>query len=434
MKLSSLKGKSWQAFGEALTSESSDDETDNEDPLALPTTSTKTRHNRGSFVRLKRRDIPLYGYCPETDPFAIVTCRHCRKILKSTALKRHIDMRHDPMVKLEKIPDKYGNVEKIEKIKDAVEKISVSQHGEKSSVSNSQSSDTSQKRHRHVQRKSTPSDNSNDAVPMQIDAPTQPPPPPPPPIQVPIIPQPITVIAPSESSSASNSPQPRRKKRKTMEQPQAQQPIAVVTTAAPQIVTNNTETFQTTSTAPPILQQPQPSVVVSTSVSQQPTIVTATAAPTTCRIIMSSSPPPLAPITTTNEAPPSVWIVTPSPAVIIDGSFVVKPLETEIDTEIDLKDLKVLKPAIKESQGETSTHLTASNWYTTQPRPLALNTFNMRKINAQRYVMATQRKLIELNRTLRQDDKISNAVTKPQPKTWSFIERSQVFIPFRVTH
>ena len=172
-----------------------DDETDNEDPLALPTTSTKTRHNRGSFVRLKRRDIPLYGYCPETDPFAIVTCRHCRKILKSTALKRHIDMRHDPMVKLEKIPDKYGNVEKIEKIKDAVEKISVTQHTEKSSVSNSQSTETSQKRHRHIQRKSTPTDNSNDAVPMQIEAPPQPPPPPPPPIQVSIISQQTTVIA-----------------------------------------------------------------------------------------------------------------------------------------------------------------------------------------------------------------------------------------------
>ncbi|KAL7015997.1 hypothetical protein ACKWTF_016765 [Chironomus riparius] len=434
MKLSSLKGKSWQAFGEALTSESSDDETDNEDPLALPTTSTKTRHNRGSFVRLKRRDIPLYGYCPETDPFAIVTCRHCRKILKSTALKRHIDMRHDPMVKLEKISDKYGNAEKIEKIKDAVEKISVTQHAEKSSVSSSQSSETLQKRHRHAQRKSTTSDNSNDPVPMQIEALPQPPPPPPPPIQVPKILQPPTVIAPSESSSASNSPQPRRKKRKTMVHPQPQKPIPVVTTTtASQIVTNNTETFQSTSKASPVL-QPTPSIVVSTSAPQQQTIVTATAAPTTCRIIMSSSPPPLAPITTTNEAPPSVWIVTPSPAVIIDGSFVMKPLEAEIDTEIDLKDLKVLKPALKESQAETSTQLTASNWYTTQPRPLALNTFNMRKINTQRYVMATQRKLIELNRTLRQDDKIINAVTKAQPKTWSFIERSQVFIPFRVTH
>lgn len=347
-----------------------------EAPAEDPLSSLPIRKSRGSIVRLKKRDIPLYGYCPESEPFAIVSCRHCRMVLKAAALKRHIDLRHEPVVKIEKIPEKY-----VEKISGGVEKISVAET----------------KRSRHVQRKSTPSDNSNDSI--QIEAAPPPPqpvvavqpvvkivevPPPLPPPQI----QQVTLIQPSESSSASNSPQPRRKKRK-------QQHESVVVTEP---------TFQTLTTTQS----------------------------TSCRLIMSSSPPPLAPIT--QEAPPSVWIVTPSPAVIIDGSFVVKPLEAEIDTEIDLKDLKVLKPAVKETQSETQTQLTSSNWYATHPRPLALNTFNMRKINAQRYVMATQRKLIELGRTLRQDDKISTTVTKPQPKTWSFIERSQVFIPFRVTH
>lgn len=196
-----------------------------------------------------------------------------------------------------------------------------------------------------------------------------------------------TLPSTTESSSASNSPQPRRRKRKLVEE-------AV-------------ETFQNSTAAPP----------------------------TACRIIVepseivirdASSPPPLAPI-----AQPSVWIVTPSPVTIIDGSFVVKPLEQE-EPEIDLKDLKVLKPLVKESLPETPTLLTPSNWYATQPRPLAVNTFNMRKLNAQRYVMATQRKLIELGRNLRTDEKV--VAGKSQPKTWSFIERSQVFIPFRVTH
>lgn len=298
-------------------------------------------------------------------------------VLKAAALKRHIDLRHEPVVKIEKM--------NVDKISGGVEKISVVPTSEK----------TESKRHRHVQRKSTPvEENQIEAAPPPPVVIPQPiivpkivtPPPPPPPV-----PQ-VTVVPSSESSSASNSPQPRRKKRK--------QNLEPVVTQEP--------TFQTLATPPP-----------------QPT-------PQPCRIIMSSSPPPLAPIT--QEAPPSVWIVTPSPAVIIDGSFVVKPLEAEIDTEIDLKDLKVLKPAVKEQQSESQTQLTSSNWYATQPRPLTLNTFNMRKINAQRYVMATQRKLIELGRTLRQDDKISTTVTKPQPKTWSFIERSQVFIPFRVTH
>ncbi|KAG5667094.1 hypothetical protein PVAND_015093 [Polypedilum vanderplanki] len=404
LRLSDFKGKSWHSFGEALASESSDDDTDTEvaeDPLALPSTSS-TRHNRGSVVRLKRRDYHIYGYRPETDPFAVVTCRHCRKVLKSTALRRHIDMRHEPVVKLDRI----------DKISGEVGKISVE--------------NKSEKRHRHVPRKTTPPP-PKEIIPAQIEVAPQPP-------ALPVLPiqpkqqqqqqsQPPPLITtttatvvqqqqqqqPSESSSASNSPQPRRKKRKQTLEPIQQQPTQQVTT---------TETFQAAA------------VSMTATASLPPPIVTQ--APTPCRIIMSSSPPPLAPIT--NEAPPSVWIVTPSPAVIIDGSFVVKPLEAEIDTEIDLKDLKVLKPAVKEQQPETATSLTASNWYTTQPRPLALNTFNMRKINAQRYVMATQRKLIELGRTLRQDDKITNAVVKPQPKTWSFIERSQVFIPFRVTH
>lgn len=219
------------------------------------------------------------------------------------------------------------------------------------------------KRHRHFQRKSaTPSENSNDAVYFE------------------------TLPTSTESSSASNSPQPRRRKRKLVEE-------AI-------------ETFQNSATAAP---------------------------PTTCRIIVepeivqtiseirdASSPPPLAPI-----AQPSVWIVTPSPVTIIDGSFVVQPLEQE-EPEIDLKDLKVLKPLVKESLPETPTLLTPSNWYATQPRPLAVNTFNMRKLNAQRYVMATQRKLIELGRNLRTEEKVVGG--KIQPKTWSFIERSQVFI------
>lgn len=219
-------------------------------------------------------------------------------------------------------------------------------------------------RHRHFQRKSaTPSENSNDAVYFE------------------------TLPTSTESSSASNSPQPRRRKRKLVEE--------------------GIETFQNSATAAP---------------------------PTSCRIIVepseivqtiseirdASSPPPLAPI-----AQPSVWIVTPSPVTIIDGSFVVQPLEQE-EPEIDLKDLKVLKPLVKESLPETPTLLTPSNWYAAQPRPLAVNTFNMRKLNAQRYVMATQRKLIELGRNLRTEEKVVGG--KSQPKTWSFIERSQVFI------
>ena len=368
----------------------------------MPATSSAKRQKKGgSIVRLKKRDMSLYGRCPQTDPFSVVTCRNCKMVLKPQALKNHMERRHekerkhelgDAVVKLEKyIPaeklsfDKTtsGVTEKFDKISvviDRYDKIPATvQSFNNTAVEKSEKHEkpSEPKRHRHFQRKSTtPSDNSNDAI--HFEAPTQT----------------VTIPSTTESSSASNSnsPQPRRRKRKHVEDP--------------------VETFQSSTAAAPT---------------------------TTCRIIVdpseivirdASSPPPLAPIT--NEPAPSVWIVTPSPTVIIDGSFVVKPLEQEIEPEVDLKDLKVLKPLIKETLTETPTLLTPSNWYSSQPKPLAVNTFNMRKLNAQRYVMATQRKLIELGRNLRTEEKVPSG--KVPPKTWSFIERGVSFIPFRVTH
>lgn len=352
-------------------------------------------------MRLKKRDVSLYGHCPQTDPFSVVVCRHCRMVLKPPALKSHIDrQRHekdrkhdlgDAVVKLEKLApaiserpvfDKTSCVtEKFDKISVVIDKYEPkplagvqSFSGAAEKVEKLEKASDVLKRHRHFRRKSaTPSENSNDAG-VHFEAPTQT-------VQ--------TVPSTTDSSSASNSPQPRRRK------------------LAFKHVDEAVETFHN--------------------------------APATCRIIVdpteivirdASSPPPLAPIT--NEAAPSVWIVTPSPTVIIDGSFVVKPLEQEIEPEVDLKDLKVLKPLMKESLSDTPTLLTPSNWYATQPKPLTVNTFNLRKLNAQRYVLATQRKLIELGRNLRTEEKV--ATGKVPPKTWSFIERGVSFIPFRVTH
>lgn len=362
-----------------------DDETDIEDDPSSGPSSAKRHKKRGSIVRLKKRDMSLYGQCPQTDPFSVVICRNCRMVLKPQCLKNHIDRRHelgDAVVKLEKycapVDKTSGVTEKFDKISvviDRFEKVPATVQSFSNAVEKIEKHEkpAEPKRHRHFQRKSTtPSDNSNDAV--HFETPTQT----------------VTIPSTTESSSASNSPQPRRRKRKHAEEP--------------------VETFQNS-----------------------------TASTTTCRIIVdpseivmrdASSPPPLAPIT--NEPAPSVWIVTPSPTVIIDGSFVVKPLEQEIEPEVDLKDLKVLKPLIKETLTETPTLLTSSNWYATQPKPLAVNTFNMRKLNAQRYVMATQRKLIELGRNLRTEEKVPSG--KVPPKTWSFIERGVSFIPFRVTH
>lgn len=358
-----------------------------EEDLLVPTTG-KRQHKNGPIVRLKKRDMYLYGNCAQTDQFSVVVCRFCRMVLKPNCLKSHIDRKHhekerkhelsEAVVKIEKLRSSVERAifEKTSVVTEKFDKIVVDSKipsvvmNFTAAVDENSEKTNELKRNRHFQRKSTtPSENSNDAVHIEAS------------IQA----APATTES-SSASNSSNSPQSKRRKRKRDE---------------------SIETFHSN------------------------------AAPASCHIIVepqeivirdASSPPPLAPIT--NE--PSVWIVTPSPTIIVDGSFVVKPLEQESEPEIDLKDLKVLKPLMKETIAETTTLLTPSNWYSTQPRPLAVNTFNLRKLNAQRYVMATQRKLIELGRNLRTEEKVVGG--KAAPKTWSFIERGVSFIPFRVTH
>jgi hypothetical protein len=371
-------------------------------------TSSGNRHSkRGSIVRLKFRDSSLYGHCPQTDPFAVVVCRHCRMVLKAPCLKGHIERRHDKdrkydlaeaVVKLEKYTERPTVVDKTSGVTEKFDKISVvldkyekipSFNGIVEKVEKVDKNADLKQRQRHFQRKSTTPSESNDST--HFDSSQS---------------QTIAVPSTTESSSASNSPQPKRRKRKHL----------VVETAT--ATANVVETFQTTAKAPTACVQHHHRIIVE---------------PSEIVIRDARSPPPLAPIT--NEPHPSVWIVTPSPAVIIDGSFMVKPIleQQEAEPEIDLKDLKVLKPLVKETLPDTHTLLTPSNWYATQPRPLAVNTFNLRKLNAQRYVMATQRKLIELGRNLRTEEKVVGG--KVSPKTWSFLERSQVsFIPFRVSN
>lgn len=164
--------------------------------------------------------------------------------------------------------------------------------------------------------------------------------------------------------------------------------------------------------------------------------------PTFIPLAHTSSPPPLAPITSkSNDPHTSVVLKITMPTTVIDGSFLVQPLEQD-EAEIDLKDLKILKPIVKDSMASVDhqTHLTSSNFFAGQPKPLAMNTFNLRKINAQRYVMSAQRKLVEFskNLNLKSEEKVVTGKLAT-PKTWSFIERSQVFtipnpIYTRITH
>lgn len=61
--------------------------------------------------RLKQKDMPLFGHCPETDVFYTVVCSTCGMILMPHALKDHCEKRHGETV------DKYGDKSNSDKLK-----------------------------------------------------------------------------------------------------------------------------------------------------------------------------------------------------------------------------------------------------------------------------------------------------------------------------
>lgn len=147
-------------------------------------------------------------------------------MLKTPALKSHVERhRHekerkhelgDAVVKLEKLSSTSEKLAIDKTVTEKFDKISVivDKH-EKAGPSNSSlcanpmdkiekvEKTTDSKRHRNFQRKSTPSENSNDAV--HFEAPSQQTAP--------------TLSSTTESSSASNSPKPRPRKRKIIDDP-----------------------------------------------------------------------------------------------------------------------------------------------------------------------------------------------------------------------
>ena len=49
---------------------------------------------RGSSMKLRLEDMPLFGLCPSQDEFYLVVCEHCEQVIKPQALRSHIESRH----------------------------------------------------------------------------------------------------------------------------------------------------------------------------------------------------------------------------------------------------------------------------------------------------------------------------------------------------
>lgn len=107
-------------------------------------------------------------------------------------------------------------------------------------------------------------------------------------------------------------------------------------------------------------------------------------------------------------------------------------IENYLTEKIDIKDLKLLKPVLSSTSNtlretQNSSHcnyhpdcgysnlsslefssIKPSQWYNQVPKPLAVNTFQMRHLGGGGYVLNSQRKMIEMRKSLRQDTNYSN--------------------------
>merc|ERR1712045_327259 len=45
-------------------------------------------------MKLRKKDMPLYGHCPAQDEFFLVVCKTCGHVIKPQALQKHIEQRH----------------------------------------------------------------------------------------------------------------------------------------------------------------------------------------------------------------------------------------------------------------------------------------------------------------------------------------------------
>jgi hypothetical protein len=43
-----------------------------------------------NFFFFSFTDMPLFGYCPEVDPFVGVECNYCQKLVKTPFFRHHV--------------------------------------------------------------------------------------------------------------------------------------------------------------------------------------------------------------------------------------------------------------------------------------------------------------------------------------------------------
>ncbi|XP_071529344.1 uncharacterized protein [Panulirus ornatus] len=88
--LTNFEGQKWSLWAERLGMNSPTSDSEDEE-------NTKTRRE-STTTRLKKEEMPIYGYCPRWEDFYLVVCDVCGHAIKPQALKQHIELRHGGLV------------------------------------------------------------------------------------------------------------------------------------------------------------------------------------------------------------------------------------------------------------------------------------------------------------------------------------------------
>ncbi|KAL0268786.1 UNVERIFIED_CONTAM: hypothetical protein PYX00_010606 [Menopon gallinae] len=92
-----LIGQNWQKLIDIIESRPDDNEGKSFDGGGVQRqyrTDENVLRALQDVKRLRQKDMPLFGHCPETDTFYTVVCSSCSMILMPHALKDHYDKRH----------------------------------------------------------------------------------------------------------------------------------------------------------------------------------------------------------------------------------------------------------------------------------------------------------------------------------------------------
>ncbi|KAK7503353.1 hypothetical protein BaRGS_00005274 [Batillaria attramentaria] len=81
-------GQSWASWADKMSITDGNDEEEED---------KSKEDDESDSMKLNRKDMDLFGFCPSRDEFTLVMCEVCNLLVKPQALKHHMEIRHGPV-------------------------------------------------------------------------------------------------------------------------------------------------------------------------------------------------------------------------------------------------------------------------------------------------------------------------------------------------